>query len=33
MFVLHCIDMVSDSFGKTKESVTQKDFCASLESD
>ena len=33
MFVLHCIDTASDSFGKTRESVTRKDFCASLDSD
>ena len=32
MFVLHCIDTASDSFGKTRESVTRKDFCASLDS-
>ena len=33
MFVLHCIDTASDSFWKTRESVTRKDFCASLHSD
>ena len=30
MFVLHFIDTALDSFGKTRESVTRKDFCASL---
>ena len=33
MFVLHCIDTASDSFGKTRESVTRKDICASSDSD
>ena len=32
MFALHCIDTASDSFGKTRECVIRKDFCASLDS-
>ena len=31
-FLLHCIDTASDSFGKTRECVTRKDFCSSLDS-